>query len=404
MTNQYLLITRRYPWPTIEGGLQYSAILTEALAQIASQQSAQLHVFCSVSLHPGHLPKDTDSIKGVYFHQYEEEPLRWQQALYTALPHSALRKKSDNGILQLRQLLQQRWSLVVVDHIGAAWSYPLLCQYRQQIDQLIYCTHNEEFNTRLSIAASEPIKAPLHLLDACRVWWTDARMFEMANAVSCISSNDIAAYRRHRFAQQTPLHLLSPIYTDTPCQQRTITPDTSRTICLVGSFVWSAKKRNLILFLQVCAALFAQHRIQIKVIGNMREKFRATLHQRWPQVCFTGPVDDVIAHLDDVRIAIIPEQAGGGFKLKSLEYIFQRLPIFALDHALVDLPLINHDSVALFPTIQQLSQGIVEKIDDCDTLNRMQQHAFEACTAFTNKQTCVKTLQKILLNKKITDH
>jgi len=297
---------------------------------------------------------------------------------------------------QLDHLLRQRWSLVVVDHIAAAWSYALLSRNRHRIERVVYCTHNEEFKTRLSIVTSEPVKAPLHLLDAWRARLTDARMFSIADAVTCISSNDIAAYRSCRFARQTPLHLLLPVYTGVTCQRRIISPETPRTVCLVGSFIWSAKKRNLLSFLQTCSALFAEHSIQIKVIGNMRKEFRATLQQRWPQVCFTGPVNDITEHLDDVRLAVIPEQAGGGFKMKSLECVFQRLPLFALDHALVDLPLKHSYSVQLFPDLKSLVGGVIRNIDDVALLNSMQHRAFDACGEFLNPGTMVRQLQEVV--------
>ena len=41
---------------------------------------------------------------------------------------------------------------------------------------------------------------------------------------------------------------------------------------------------------------------------------------------FTGTVPDVTRYMDEARIAIVPERNGGGFKLKVLEYVFNRIP------------------------------------------------------------------------------
>ncbi|MDQ6963043.1 MAG: glycosyltransferase [Mariprofundaceae bacterium] len=391
-SERVLFITREYPWPTHTGALQYSAMLLRALAQ----QTSSLHVLCSESCVQSEVD-DMDELNDVIFHQFQEESLDWKKQCFTNLPQATLRKLSASGVGKLQQLLEQQWSLIVVDHIASAWSYPLLCQYRKQTQQLLYCTHNEEFSTRLSIAASEQfIKAPMHLIDACRAKGADAHMFELADAVTCISSNDMSAYQRYRFAQQTPLHLLSPIYTDVPCHQRIVTPKTPRIVCLLGSFIWSAKKRNLLLFLQACTPLFTKHAIQIKIIGNMRQEFREKLQRRWPEVHFTGSVNNIASYLNDVRLAVIPEQAGGGFKLKSLEYVFQRLPIFALKQGLVDLPLEEQHSVQLYADLPSLAKGIVQCIDDDMLLNNMQQRAFDACTAFIGMEAMVQKLEEVV--------
>jgi glycosyltransferase involved in cell wall biosynthesis len=78
------------------------------------------------------------------------------------------------------------------------------------------------------------------------------------------------------------------------------------------------------------------------------------------------------------RIALVPDELGG-FKLKGLDYVFNRLPIAAMDVALPGMPLEDGSSVGLFDSHRALAEGVVALIDDFDTLNLRQREAYEAC-------------------------
>jgi glycosyltransferase involved in cell wall biosynthesis len=74
----------------------------------------------------------------------------------------------------------------------------------------------------------------------------------------------------------------------------------------------------------------------------------------------------------------VPERNGGGFKLKVLEYVFNRIPVFALSGSFAGVPLIHNDSVMLFPDHAALAHGVLEAIDDVERLNRLQERAYTA--------------------------
>jgi hypothetical protein len=78
------------------------------------------------------------------------------------------------------------------------------------------------------------------------------------------------------------------------------------------------------------------------------------------------------------RIALVPDLLGG-FKLKGLDYVFNRVPILAMRVALPGMPLEDGRSVGLFDSHQALVEGVVSLIDDFATLNRRQAAAFAAC-------------------------
>ncbi len=92
-----------------------------------------------------------------------------------------------------------------------------------------------------------------------------------------------------------------------------------------------------------------------------------------PGVHVTGPVDDVNPYYDDAEVAIVPELAGGGFKLKIAEAVLHHLPIVAIKGSITDSNMIagTHyieaedfdeliDKAILLVHNRELQQGITE--------------------------------------------
>jgi glycosyltransferase involved in cell wall biosynthesis len=79
------------------------------------------------------------------------------------------------------------------------------------------------------------------------------------------------------------------------------------------------------------------------------------------------------------RIGLIVEEFGGGFKLKTLEYIFHGLPLAGLDHAVEGLPLSSPENILLRPDTKSLINAITDVIDDFDRLNQMRSTSLAIC-------------------------
>src|SRR5258706_9792203 len=132
-------------------------------------------------------------------------------------------------------------------------------------------------------------------------------------------------------------------------------------------------------FVDVADPLFAEQGAELQAVGSAEERFLDRLRQKATATRFTGTVPDVTRYIDEARIAIVPERNGGGFKLKVLEYVFNRIPVFALTGSFAGVPLRNNDSVMLFPDHASLAEGVLKAIDDIDLLNRLQERAFAVC-------------------------
>ena len=306
---------------------------------------------------------------------------RWG-SLASRLPHIAYRCHTAAMRHKLDGLLQRGgWDGIVFDGISVGWALPqVLTHYAGKIDRprLIYVSHNHEESLRCQVAESQPqfFKRQAVRFDALKVSWLERELVDKVDYVTAITPEDLSLYRQRR---DKPMGVVTPGYRGRRLKERRISRSLPRRAVIVGSFDWIAKRMNLEEFVDVADPLFAEQRVELQAVGSAEESFLARLRNRTVATRFTGTVPDVTRYMDDARIAIVPERNGGGFKLKMLEYVFNRIPIFALTGSFAGVPLRHNDSVMLFPDHAALAHGVLEAIDDVDRLNMLQERAYIAC-------------------------
>jgi glycosyltransferase involved in cell wall biosynthesis len=62
-----------------------------------------------------------------------------------------------------------------------------------------------------------------------------------------------------------------------------------------------------------------------------------------------------------------------------LEYVFNRMPILALNGSVSGVPLNDRDGILLYRSHEELAKGILAVMDDVALLNRMQERAYSLC-------------------------
>jgi hypothetical protein len=112
-------------------------------------------------------------------------------------------------------------------------------------------------------------------------------------------------------------------------------------------------------------------------------------------VVFTGHVDRVEDELNGIRIGIVAEEFGGGFKLKLLQYIFQRIPIFGLRHAIGGMKLVHGKSVMSFNTMEELCIGVVRDISNEKLLKAISDNAYSESQSFLDPMIGVDILMGV---------
>jgi glycosyltransferase involved in cell wall biosynthesis len=374
-TMRCLWLTLADPEPRHNGQYLYSGGLIDALAGAG----VELVVLGLARDGGGERCERRDAVE---WHLAPHRPLPRWASLGSSLPHIAHRCHTVEMRRTLDTLLQRHWDGIVFDSISAAWALrPVLANYQNgdARPRLVYVSHNHEESLRRQIAGNQgnPVKSHLMRLEAAKVATLERRLVDGVDLVTAITPQDGELYRASRPDKQ--VISITPGYGGRAIPRREITPDMPRRAVIVGSFDWVAKRMNLAEFVAVADPLFASAAAELHVVGSGEPAFLEQMRKAARATVYTGTVDSIEEHLDQARIAVVPERSGGGFKLKVLEYVFNRLPILALEGSIAGMPLQHNESVILCRDHQALAQGVMSAMDDLDLLNRMQNSAYKAC-------------------------
>jgi len=385
-----LWICGRLPTPLFTGDALYSAGLLKALAQTNEAAITLVGTRRTdepVGDHILSLPNTTC---------VDVPPTRSSglRSLLSPLPRDAFNLSTPELSRSLAKLLQQNWDWIVIDHAYSAGPLSAILQNRKRAS-ICYISHNAEGAIRPRIASSfnNPLRRTLMRLDAEKYRRLENMILQTADAVTCISAEDASYFER--FSKQ--VHIVPPVYLGSVCPARQIQSDCPRSLLLLGSFEWGAKQRNLELIVESLLPALQQNGVTLNVVGTVPQHFRDRFNSFRPHLSFHGRVDDVSPFVASCRGGLVPDLLGGGFKLKVLDYAFQRLPIFGLRNALAGTTVTEQS--AMFPAdgLDSLAETIIRNIDDLATLNRNQDSLFELLSARFGLEAGTRYLSKVFL-------
>jgi glycosyltransferase involved in cell wall biosynthesis len=374
---KWLWLTLADPDPPENGQFLYSSGLIHGMA--ASRE--ELHVVGLERPHGRHRRgQQTDG--PIVWWLAEHKPRSKWACLLSRLPMIVFRTKTR----ELRRLVDKLcerddWDAIVFDSITLGWALPrVMRRWRRTAHRpaIFHVSHNREAAVARRDAAVEkhPLKRYIKRFDAFKAGRMERALIDAADFVTSNSPDDCAS-----FADEAPRRefaFLPPAYTGRHLSARTISADHPRRAVIVGSFDWPEKRRSLREFLEAAVPVFAEARIELDVVGSAEDSFLSELRQRFAAARFTGRVDDIVPYLAASRVALVPDRIGG-FKLKGLDYVFNRVPILGIAGSVPGMPLRPGENILLFPDHRRLVAGVLDVIDDLDLLNRMQKSAYDAC-------------------------
>jgi glycosyltransferase involved in cell wall biosynthesis len=277
-------------------------------------------------------------------------------------------------------LAAQEWAVVVFDSICAGWAFDRVLRYRDESPRppkIVYLAHNHEVTVaRRVAAAARGAMRVVKEIEALKVVHLERRLVAEADLVTSNTPEDCRKFAAAAGAKA--ITFLPPGYSGPRVAARTICAAVPRRAVVIGSFDWPPKRISLEAFLAAAAPVLARAGVELQIVGAAEADYLASLRARFPTVAFIGPVADVGPHMAAARIALVPDLLGG-FKLKGLDYVFNRLPVLAMRAALPGMPLKDGCSIVLFDSHQAMAEGIVARIDDFAHLNALQEAAFVAC-------------------------
>jgi len=373
MTIAILWLGRTIPLPLDAGDRVYSAQLIGAVARTGARVA-----FLGLNS-----PDSSRSeLKGL------EPSVQWQivpgqpryrvLALMSSLPMVGARFATN----QYRQaiaceLATNTYDAVVFDQYGLGWALADVQRLAGNKPVLVHLSHDFETEVTAEIARNftgNGLRKMLLRQNARKTRAIEQRLAHGCNLLVALTEHDSAAF----FAINPALQriVIPPGYCGPKLRSRTINKNMPRRAIIVGSFSWTAKQMNLRRFLEAASGPFTRHGIELHVVGLVPKDFRAYLCARFPWIVFCGFVDDLNQELQNARIALVPEETGGGFKLKTLDYIFRRVPVAAIESALNGIPDRLKSQFALAHDLQTLVSRVIETIDDTKRLNDMQNRAY----------------------------
>ncbi|MBS0522367.1 MAG: glycosyltransferase [Proteobacteria bacterium] len=368
-----LWLTLCDPFPTTNGQFLYSAGLIGAVAKAGARVTV-------LGLRRPPEESQTHGQPGIEWCLSEDRPPNRARCFVSRFPPFALRTYVPDLRAALEtQLRSTLWDAVVLDSFTVAWALPRLVRYRKTHGgmRLAYLAQNNETAAARHLSRTEHNwRRYVRLLQTGKTRLIERQLVGHADLVTadapedCLYLSGLAAGRSVLF--------VPPGYEADRTRDRVIDESVPRRAVIVGSFDWPLKRASLEAFLAIAEPRFARSGIELHVIGRTEPSYVEELRVRFRSVRFTGTVPEVRSHMANARIGLVVDLVGG-FKLKSLDYVFGGLPIFGIDGAVPGLGFKNGEYMRLFRNHDQLARAVVDAMDDLDTLNRMQRAAFDLC-------------------------
>ena len=375
-----LWLTRMDPVPPDAGDLTYSFHLVSSLHRAGAQVTVlamRRSGDCTRSANDSGIewvvvpPKGHGEIAG-------HLALR---SLFSLLPNVATQYNTSSFRNALRKQMTRDWDAIVIDHLGTGWVWPVVEAYRRRKPNvvLVFVAHQCEGDARRGMARNfrGNLVRKIGLgIDALKADRLEKKLVRRSDLVSAITNED-----RHCLRALDKTVLLTPGYAGRHVVSREINNATPRRALILGNAIWLAKQMNLIEFISAADELFHKNQMELWVVGRVAEYVQG--ERRFRATRFQGFVGDLEPIFRSVRIGIVAERTGGGFKLKTLDYIFNRVPIAAIRGGIAGLPLTPSLHYLSFESMRGLAQGVAAMIDDIGLLNSLQKAAYEKCkTAF----------------------
>jgi len=395
-----LWITRNHPFAANAGDLIYTARLAQALADAGGSVT----MLCRRS--GDDTMADAAAPSGIEM-RIVDAPMRSKAGAFgTRLPSIAYRFSHGRMRSALRAELRREWDAVLIDSVGAGWALPDVLRHRDQSRRrplLVYISHNHEASVRAEVARNATGLAAVPMrLDAAKVAPLERWLVAAADLVTTNTAEDESTYRLEH--PDTSYLVLVPGYQDRVVTHRDIDGTTPRRAVVLGAFDWIAKRINLEEFVAVADPLFATAGAELVVVGRGPREWLDSMRDRTVATRFTGPVDSVVEYLDDARVGIVAERSGGGFKHKVLYYVFNRVPVAALDGSVANMPLEPDRSIIYAATVEELAGRVLALLDDTEGLRRLQVSAFDRCAGLFDWATRGRNLlARMMMDDAVTE-
>ncbi|MFD2112994.1 glycosyltransferase [Thiorhodococcus fuscus] len=369
-----LFLAKVYPYPpAVAGDAVYSRGVIEAMSHIA-----RMTVLCADSASEHQQPPE------IIWHVVDPPRAGRAGSVLSRWPLIAWKGATRSYHTALDQLLKDSWDIILLDNLGTAHALPKVMRYRDAHPgmRLVYVSHEYEYPMRRAKYDSYAMNWPKRLMairDLQKVRNSEERLLRHCDIVTVINTNDIEPFRL--VAPGRKYLPIPPGYDGPIVYQRKITEETPRRVLILGGRRSEQKRQILLEWMVAAYDRLTAAGIEMVIAGDMDETLSQQLRKDYPEATVLGFVDALDALFASARMGVIADTLGGGFKLRLLTQVFQRLPIIGLRGAISGLPTDRSAGYLDAPDLPMLVNLVCDTMDDLDRLNSLHNRAFADCAA-----------------------
>lgn len=384
-----LYLTKVYPYPPATAG---DAVYSRGIIEAVSE-TCEVTALCADS------GAERSDSAGLDWHITGPQRPGRAGSVMSSLPLLAWKGATADFTARLKQLLQRSWDAIVLDNLGLAHALPAALDFRARNPgtKLVYISHEYELPTRSAKYDSYDLSLAKRIVtarDLLKVQRAEEELLRQCDIVTVINTADLVPFRKIDGGRK---YLdLSPGYNGPVVASRRITEETPRRVLLLGGRRSEQKRQILLDWMAVAYERLCAAGIEMVIVGDMEERLREKLRREYPMTQTLGFVADLERLIASGRMGVIADTVGGGFKMRLLSHVFERLPMVGLEGAISGLPTLSGRGYLTSPGLQTLVDLVCEIIDDVDLLNLLHDRAFDDCIAAYSWQNRAEAFAKAL--------
>lgn len=371
-----LFLTHEIPFPVRSGGQMYTANVIQWLALRSDVDLTVLAVGNSCQL------EDVPPGANWSLFAAPRGSGVWR-GLLGRYPRSTAATMSPAYRRGLRRLLDaQPWDAIVIDYIAIGWVLEEVARSASRVSgNIVYLSHNVEAKLRRRIADGYSGPAALRwvaLRDAKKAEVLEGRIVRAADLVTAETEEDAKDFRE--FYGANNIHIYRPGYDGHVVEVRHLPlAETRRAVAVIGSRIATMKRLVLDDILTSLTPRLAVEGIGLVIAGDAPTDYLEARAKEFSSAEFHGYVADIAGLLENVRIGLITDHIGGGFKHRILTLVFNRVPIMATPEAMAGLPVEPDVHYIAVRDNRDAAARISNIIDKVEILDAVQRAAFNAC-------------------------
>jgi hypothetical protein len=225
-------------------------------------------------------------------------------------------------------IFKTRPEIIIVDHFRTAW-ISLLFKFLSPKTFVWHVSHNLESGIiSTNFNENNMLVNALYKVELPKLRFFEKHIFSRVNVVSFITDEDMKKAEKVIGVFNTQYLYLTPYaenVEDSPSKKVDVKYDS----IIIGSFHWRLKRNNLMSFLESKPSDINDSKILIA--GSMPKKFKELTEKTFSFVTVINDFESIDEFDGVAKSAICPDLAGGGFKLKALDYLKLGLHIIAFE-------------------------------------------------------------------------